>query len=184
MADRQRHGGAVFAGEVPVMDGGQPFLEIFASMGLQLGSILKRMEADASRRADLMNAIYAVEIPGQIDQVTAGGALVVASPELLGPRSGWFWDVRRVTVSGLASSTETVTIYRGSTGSSSDFTRQNTITTLSGPTGTYGPGLGALLLRAGQSIVIQGTGLTASENVYTSADAIAVRADYIGAYLL
>lgn len=159
-------------------------LRVLADISLTLGLLKEQAQRAERRQLALLNAVFPVSVPSQVDQVTSGGALVVADPERLGPRNGFCWDVRRVTVAGLASSSESVTLYRGSTGSSADFVRQNTITTLTGPTGTFSPGLGALWLRAGESIVIQGTSLTANENVYTIVDAIAVAEPWVGAYLL
>ena len=164
-------------------DGGLS-LSVFADLGATLSRLATVIDRDYQQRIALRNAIYPIEIPPQTVAVTAGGTVTIASPELLGPRSGWFWDVRRVTVAGLASSTEVVTIYRGETGSSTDQVNTQAIASLTGKTGTYAPGLGALLLRPGQSVVVAGASLTASELVSVSGDAICVKAEYLGAYLL
>lgn len=159
-------------------------VEFLASIDAGINRLADQIAAQKANPADLNEYIYPVEIPAQQVKVTAGGALTIASAELLGPRSGFYWDVRRVTITGLASSSENVTVYRGSTGTASDQVANNTISFGAGPTFTYAPGLGACLLRAGQSIVIGGSGLTASELVTATFDAIAVAAPYLGAYLL
>jgi hypothetical protein len=172
------------AGAVITAEAQAAGLDLMATFGVSLSAIAGQLAKADRDRSELLNAIYPVEIPAQQVKVTGGGVLSVSSAELMGPRSGWYWDVRRVTVTGLASSSEIVTLYRGSSGSSADAQVQNVVTTLTGPTGTYGAGLGAFMLRAGQSIIVGGSSLTASELVTVTADAIAVAAPYIGAYLL
>ena len=159
-------------------------VEFLASIDASLGEMTRQMADQADRYWNLNQFIYPIEIPAQQGKVTGGGALTIASPELLGPRSGWFWDVRRISVSGLASSSEIVNIYRGSTGSAVDAVANSYLSSITGPEGAYAPGLGAAMLRANQSIVVTGSSLTASELVTVTYDAIAVHADYLGAYLL
>lgn len=163
---------------------GSAAVEFLASLDVNLGRLCDQMDAQTRRYWDLNDFIYPIEIPAMQVAVPGSGTLTIASPELLGPRSGWFWDVRRISVSGLKSSSESVNVYRGSTGSAVDVVANAYLASITGPEGAYAPGLGAAMLRANQSIVVAGTGLTSAELVTVTYDAIAVASEYLGAYLL
>jgi len=174
---------------LPTDDPGHPLFEIYANLCLKLDRIGDSLAQSQRSRDSLFGAVYPLDVPAQQGKVTAGGALVIASPELLGPRTGVYWDIRRVTVAGLASNSETVTLYKGSTGSSSDQVAQNAIapiqpTVTTGTVGVYSPGLGGCLLRAGEKMSIGGAGLTASELITVSWSGVSIDAPWIGAYLL
>ena len=167
----------------------QPVLDILAEIRLELGKANRREDGKARERVMLNQYIYPIVIPAGSAAASASGALVIANPELFGPRTGVYWDVTRINVAGLASTSEAVTIYKGSTGSSSDFQRVNTVTQITAQSsaalyGTFVPRTGACLLRAGESLSVQGTGLTANEVITVSWDAISIAAEWLGAYLL
>src|SRR5215472_10564173 len=107
-------------------------LSFAVELKAQLGSIQAELREHREERLRLLGAIYDVDIPAQSGTVTAAGALTIANTELLGPRSGWFWDVRRVSVSGLASSSEIVSIYKGSIGTSTEQLGSNFVATITG----------------------------------------------------
>jgi hypothetical protein len=157
---------------------------IMADLNLTLGTVGTQMKQQQTERLQILQSIYPVAVPAQSRQVTAGGALLISSAELLGPRSGIIWDVRRISVTGLASSSESVGVYKVSSTDASAAAAQNYVTTITGPSGYFGPGLGAFLLRAGESLMISGASLTASEWVTVSGDAISVAERWLGAYLL
>lgn len=165
-------------------------LQVMAGIAASLDSLNKRAQRDEDERNEILQAIFPIEVPPQ-SKAVASNAVNIANAELLGPRSGWCWDVRRITVSGLASASESVNIYRVSSTDSSAAVNANLLTTLAGPNATYAPGLGAAWLRAGQSIMIAGgtalsggTSLTNGETVTVNADAVQVAARWVGAYLL
>lgn len=159
-------------------------IEVMGGVSLTLGSIDERLRETDKRNQELLNAVAPVEIPPQSGTVTAAGVLNIASAELLGPRAGYCWDVRRITVSGLASTSEIVNIYRVSSTDSSAAVANNLIATITGKAGTFAPGLGALWLRAQQSIMVAGTGLTNAEVVVATFDCVQVADKWVGAYLL
>lgn len=160
-------------------------LGFMADISVSLGSMSKRMDDTEKRNRELLNAVFPLEVPAQSGIVTAGSQVTIASAELLGPREGYCWDVRRITVTGLASSSEIVGIYRVESPTSASAVGYNLLTTVTGPTGVYNPGLGACWLRAGQTILVANIGnLTVGEVVVVNADAVAVQAKWVGAYLL
>ena len=162
----------------------QNLLSFAVQLQAQLGGIHAELKQQRDERLKLLGAIFDVDIPAQSGTVTAAGALTIANTELLGPKSGWYWDVRRVSVSGLNSSTEIVSIYKGSIGTSTEQLGNNFVATITGKAGTFGPGLAGMWLRPNQSINIGGSGLTAGEIVIATYEAVAIKAEYAAAYLL
>ena len=154
---------------------------VIASLGIEIGNLRGEIRKQRDERYEIGQNIYPIQIPSGFGQVTAAGALNISSAELFGPRTGKVWDVRRVTVAGLASTSESVTLYRHV---STSFARQNTVTSITGPIGTYSPPSAGLIVRAGYHLAIQGTSLTASENVYVSWDAVEISEPWLGTYLL
>ena len=145
------------------------------------------LRTQREERARLNEAIIPITIPTQQATVASGG-VTIASAELLGPRTGIVWDVRRVTVIGLAAN-DVVTLYRVSTPTSASAVPSNEITQITNQTtnakdGVYSPGLGACLVRAGQSLMIFAASGLAATTVAVSWDAISVETPWLGAYLL
>lgn len=158
-------------------------LDVLGSIEFRLGTQLEESRKDRKQRTELLNAIYPVFIPAQTTTAT-GGVALLASAEVLGPRSGNVWDVRRVSIWGLASTSETINLYRVSSPVAASAVGQNYIATITGPAGTYSPGLGALLLRPNESIMAYNTGLTSTDVITMTADGINVAQPWLGAYLL
>ena len=157
---------------------------LFADLQFQIGGLGDEMRKQRSERYEILQNVYPVSIPAQSVQVPSGGALLITSPEVLGPRTGIAWDVRRISVFGLASTSESVNVFKVSGGGGAAAAAQNYVTTLIGPNSYFGPGLGAFMLRAGESILVSGASLTANEWVTISGDAISVAERWLGAYLL
>jgi hypothetical protein len=70
-----------------------------------------------------------------------------------GPRQGWCWKVERISVSGIAGTSDFLTIWQGDP-SAGDY-----VTTIG--SGAYHPGKG-LILHPGEYITLAGTGLTST----------------------
>ena len=174
--------------QTPVEPGSGVTLRLAADVEASLGTVAAELQRQRRDRDELNQAIYPVEIPVKSGIVPASGTLTIADPELLGPENGIVWDVRRVTVVGLATN-EVVNLYRGSIGSSADAVANNKITQITNQgtnakDGIYSPGLGACLLRGNQVLTIQGTGLTSTEVITVTWDAISIPEKWLGAYLL
>lgn len=164
-------------------------LDLLAQVHLSVNRLGDHLEWEDRRRRELAQHVYPLDIPPQFGTVTAGGVLAIANAELLGPRTGEFWDIRRITVAGLASSSEIATIYKGSTGAVTngvavDAVNNNAVAQVTGKVGTYGPGKSACILRAGQFISVGGSSLTASEIVWLVMEGTRIAAPCIGEFLL
>lgn len=164
-------------------------LDVRADLSASLHVIGAEMTRQRNDRERLAQVLYPVTIPSQFFKVAVAGTLVIANAELLGPRTGLVWDVRRVAVYGFQSTSEAVILYRGSTGSSSDAQPENVIATLTPASsavtvGVYSPGLGACLVRGNQSLSLGGSGLTSGQTYTVTWDAINVPDEWVGAYLL
>lgn len=157
---------------------------VVADLHLQIGALRDdRARALADIRDRVFQDVYPVAIPARSAQVTSGGALTIADAEQLGPRSGIYWDVRRVSVFGLASS-ETVNLFKVASATTASAAAQNFVCTISQSTPFQAFGLGQVMLRAHESLMVTGTGLTNGEWVTMSADGFSIGAEWIGLYLL
>jgi hypothetical protein len=170
-------------------DGPGLHLELMARLSAAIEGFNERSDKAERERYQIGQSIYPIPIPAGSGVVTGGGTLTIASPELFGPRTGKAWDVRRITVSGLKSNSETITLYKGSTGTAADAVGFNAVFDFSPPSTTpakvtYTPGLGAVLLRQNTSLSLTGASLTAAEVITVSWDAIEVAEEWLGAYLL
>lgn len=168
----------------------EPLLEMLRDLGVQFAKAQKRTE---DRILAVNAAIYPVQIPAQTASVTSGGALNIASGELLGPRGGNLWDVHRVSVFGLHANTEVVGLFKTPTGSTAATVAQNFVCPLvpaaNQIAGSFGAfqtfGKGQCVLRAGESLqIFVASGLTANEVVTFSGDATNIAMPFVGDYFL
>lgn len=168
--------------------GGGLDIEVAARISASLDGVAAEMRRQHDERQALNQAIYPITIPAQQGTV-ASGAVAIGSSELTGPRVGVVWDVRRVTVIGLAAS-DVITLYRVSTGSSTTGEQAvNEITQITNQStnakdGIYSPGLGACLVRAGQSLLVAAASGLMATTITVTWDAISIDTPWLGAYLL
>src|SRR5215469_18284739 len=85
---------------------------LMAQLSLSIGGVSERMDKESRERYQLTQNIYPVSIPAQSVQVPASGILTISSAELLSPRTSNVWDVRRISIFGLASTSESVDVYK------------------------------------------------------------------------
>lgn len=135
-------------------------LQLQAALGVQIGALADSI-AGLSRQRDSMHVpwqeLHPFDLPfASSSQSTAAGQTLTS--ETWGPRTGWVWDVRRVTVQGLngASSSATAT-----------------------GTGTITAGAGSATLPAGDSV----TGFTLSFSAAPSTTGTAVLSNVAGGSL-
>lgn len=174
------------AGLYPEGGIGDRIAGLVADLRLTIGGLREDLSKQQQERRMIGQNVYPIQIPAGFGTVTGGGALSIRSSEQFGPRRGKVWDVRRVSVSGLASTSESVSLYR-ETGSGAHRTQiitQITAQSTAALTGIYSPGLGACLLTAGYSLMLSGSSLTAGENITVTWDAIEISETWLGEYLL
>lgn len=170
-------------------DGGPGFsLAFMAEFRGSLALIAAEMRRQREDRENINQSIYPITIPS-LQGTVASGAVAIGNAEQTGPRTGITWDVRRVTVVGLGAN-DVITLYRVSTGSSTAGEQvTNEITQITNQTsnakdGLYSPGLGACLVRAGQSLLVAAASGLVATTVTVTWDAISVPDIWLGAYLL
>lgn len=162
-----------------------------AQIQVLLGNTSRDHLSAAERdRRELNQVVYPVSFSA-IGTVTAGGLLSIAQAELLGPRTGWLWDVGRVSVFGLHASTEVVQLFKSPTAATAGQAPQNLVCTLvpaaNQVTGSFGAfqtfGKGQCVLRAGESLQVGvASGLTSGEVVTFSGDAMSIAMPFAGEY--
>ena len=164
---------------------GDQALELLAQIRLSLSGQQERAARDEYEKQRLLQSVYRVEVT-PVGGAVAATNILLGSAESTGPRTGKVWDVRRVTVTGTGSAaTEVVSLYRAAGASSAYAVGANLLTTFSGLNpAPYSPGKGGCMLRAGECLMLYGTGLTNAEVIQMNADAIEMSAGYEGAYLL
>jgi hypothetical protein len=80
-------------------DGGGLDLGVFAAIGASLGRVASMMEDRELKRKRLFESMHQVPIGPQIITITAGAGNL-DQVEAFGPKAGFMWSIRRLTVSG------------------------------------------------------------------------------------
>lgn len=106
------------------------------------------------------------DLPKQIGVISGGNLAIGADQpdqQPCGPKSGWYWGVKRVSVDGLAAG-DAVKLYTGS----------KFVCWITDQPGYVTFGKGCLVLRGGDFLRITGTGLTAAGpvEVYGETDSV------------
>ncbi|MDR1998357.1 MAG: hypothetical protein LBQ06_00215 [Frankiaceae bacterium] len=76
-----------------------PGAGFWAKVGVRLESAAAAAQRHYDRQEKLILSLHMVQLTGQ--PISRAGE-VIDNPDLLGPRPGWFWDVRRITLSAPA----------------------------------------------------------------------------------
>jgi hypothetical protein len=145
-------------------------LSVFASLGAQLGRVAAMMENRESRRAKLFEQLHQVPIaPPQIPLSGGTGALQMA--DLLSPKAGYMWSVRRLTASGFTAGT--VMVYKngyvdGAPGTQTAVGGEPVLPFAQAGVATIGRG--ELLLDQNDQLIIIATGITGSVQINGAAD--------------
>jgi hypothetical protein len=88
-------------------------IEIMAGLSASIGNLAGQLEIDRESRRKLAQAIHPFTIPPQPIAVS-GGAGSLDQPNILGPRTGKYWDLRRISCTGFSAGT--VTVYLSQSG--------------------------------------------------------------------
>jgi len=93
-------------------NGGGPGLQVFAELSANLGRVAQLMQNDVERKQRAWRQIRPITgIP--VGQITAASTLL-GSPELAGPRSGFWWDIHLLL--GATFTGGAVNVYRSAGG--------------------------------------------------------------------
>jgi hypothetical protein len=146
-------------------------LQLMANLNLSIGRMADEVRATRERDAKLAEGVR--PIPGiAVPQITTSGG-TADYPELLSPRSGYWWDVKTVTAATFTGGT--VSLYAGG---QSDSTLRFVFTT----SGTFAFGTGQLLVPPGQRLIFVASSVTGS--VTPSLSVIEVASWALPAYLM
>jgi hypothetical protein len=146
-------------------------LQIAASLQASLDSIDERLRVQNARQNALAQAIRVIShIPiGQISSTNG----TLNQPELAGPKSGWAWEVRRVTVNTFTAGTVQCYIQGNAP--------QNLVLPFA-QSGVNYPGSGNLILQNGDWLVFAATTITGNADI--SLGVIEIDQRWLAAYLL
>lgn len=147
-------------------------LEFMATISASLDTVAERLRVQNDRQNQLAQAIRVIaHIPiGQI--TTTNGSL--NQPELAGPRSGYAWEVRRVTANTFSAGTVQCYV-------DSNLAPQNLVLPFS-QSGVNYPGGGNLILNRGHWLVFGATAITGNADI--SIGVIEIEERWLAAYLL
>lgn len=157
----------------PAAGGGGFSLAAMAELSANVGRMADAITAQADRQQSLWRAIR--PIPGiAVPPITTTNGKA-DYPELLAPRSGYWWDVKTITAATFSAGT--VNLYAGGTGAE-DSELRFVFTTA----GTYAFGSAQLLVPPGQRLIFAAQ--TVTGNVTPSLTVVEVAAWALPAYLM
>lgn len=143
----------------PVEDGEGPLLDVWAKIGVRLESLTAELRAERQQRARMMGVVRQVPLTSPQMALTAGAGMIDI-PDLLMARTGQYWSVRRLTLSGWSAGS--VTVWKN------------------GPVGevllpfpvpaTATIGRGEMILEPGARLVVTATGITGTVQMNGAAD--------------
>jgi hypothetical protein len=140
-------------------DGSGFDLGVFASIGASLSRVASMMEDREQRRLKLFQQIHQVPIlPPQITLTAGAGTLQLN--DMLAPKAGYMWSLRRITANGFSAGT--VTAYKDASGGEILFTFPSA--------GTYTFGRGEMLLDQNSPVVFVAAGITGTVQIAGAAD--------------
>ena len=150
-----------------------PMLGVFADLQLTLGGIQTELRKQSDERRALNQAIrYIPQIT--IPQITTTNG-EADYPDMLGPRTGQAWEVRRITVNTFSAGTVGVYLGQHAGGDA------NLILTFP-VLGTYLLGGGQLILQPNDRLVFRANSITG--NATCTIGVIEIEHRWLGAYLL
>jgi hypothetical protein len=128
----------------PLAPGGQPGpgidLQVFADLSLQLGRVATELESQRLRQQRFATALHTIDVV--CPPITAATSTLDVI-DLMGPRQGKVWDIRRISVATFTGGT--VTVYKGA---AADMNQQFTFL----QAGNWGPDF--LMLQPGDRLVM------------------------------
>jgi hypothetical protein len=146
-------------------------LQVMANLNLSVGRMADEVRASRERDAKLAEGVR--PIPGiAVPQITTSTG-IADYPELLSPRSGYWWDVKTATAATFTGGT--VNLYAGA---QTDSTLRYVFTSA----GTFAFGTGQLLVPPGQRLIFVAVSTTG--NVTPSLSVIEVASWALPAYLM
>jgi hypothetical protein len=152
-------------------DGGGIAFDFSAGLQASIGSLTEQLKAWRSDRLRLAQAVHPFVIPGIPLSLTTGAG-TLNQPNIMSPRTGRFWDIRRISCTGYTAGT--VTCYLNST--------SGDIVALFSTAGVLLNGKAQLLIGANDLLVFGAASITGTVTVGLAG--VEVDAERIGEYLI
>jgi hypothetical protein len=148
-------------------------IRVFADLSANLGRAADEMQHKRQLDARLWQAIR--PLPGIVcPQITTTNGLL-DQPELLSPRTGYWWDVKTLTAATFTAGS--VNVYLGGTGA-----EDSHLALVFPVAGTYQMGTGQLLVPPGERLIVKAVAVTG--NVTSWLTVVEVAAWALPAYLM
>lgn len=136
-----------------------PELEMSAQLCASIDGLTAQLQREEQRRQQMCQAVRQVPLAtGQM--LLSGGAGTIDDPAQLRPGTGYYWGVRRLTLSGFTAGTAIV--YKNSTAGEPVAPYAQA--------GTFTFGRGELLLSPGDRLVVTAAGITGYVQLNGAAD--------------
>jgi hypothetical protein len=155
-----------------------------AALVVQVGRLADAVDRDRRAREErrARNLRFAPIQPQMAINAAGIGALLLANSELWGPKTGYFWAVQAIRVTGL-SVADSVLAYRGPSGAQAVTLNNQVSPPLTFTAPIYNPGHKGLILQPGDWLTISGAGLT-STAVSASFDVVIGELELLHAFLV
>lgn len=136
---------------------------------LTQGELDQSLTKISSWQRDAAAGLKTFDVPRLFGAVS-GAAISLGADQTegqyLGPKTGYYWKIGRISIDGLAA-TDEVKLYKGPSGGGGRF-----VTWIAGQPGVYHPGSCALILKPGDYLSIVGTGLTATGQITVTGEGV------------
>jgi hypothetical protein len=151
--------------------GGGIGFDFAAGLQASIGSLADELKAWRSERQRTAQAIHLFTLSGMPISLTASAG-TLDQPNLLGPRTGHFWDIRRISCTGYT--VGTVTVYLNST--------SGDIVAVFSTAGVLLNGKAQLMLGANDRLIFSAATITGTVTIGLAG--VEIDADRIGEYLI
>jgi len=150
-------------------------LQAMADLSASIGQLATEVKATRDRQQQLWQACR--PIPGIPLPVIAAGTNILDMPELLAPRTGYWWDVKTVVAATFTAGS--VNVYLGGSGAAP---QDSQLALVFPSAGAYQMGTGQLLVPPGERLIFKTVGTTGNTTPWLTAIEVADWA--LPAYLL
>ena len=147
------------------LEPGQAGATVDAGLSMVLGRIASAMERQRQLDEQMYRSIMIRPLLPLSKTVSGGAVSFVSLEHGLGPDTGFAWAVQRLSAGGLASG-DTLSVYRGPP-TASAATQDNFMNVLTFASPAWHPGRTGLILQDGETIIVAGASLTATQVALT-----------------
>jgi hypothetical protein len=148
-------------------------LELGAELDtLNRGELAAELDRAGEWQRQAASGLRHFDLPIMYGTVSAGAITLGGDQpdaQQVGPKSGFYWKITRVSVEGLAAA-DVVSLYKGAPA----IGKGRFVANILGTTGTYSPGSQGLILTPGDVLGLTGSALTATGEIRVSGEGVSV----------